>query len=106
MSDYFKKFIDTSGKSLDEIKKIAEKMAKKTVKNVAKTVLDEAEKTVQQEIRRKIQEVVNEAKSIAENTENFPNPEKIPERKAAEKTVGVFRQSEPRCAFGASGRGI
>lgn len=92
MSDYFKKFIDTSGKSLDEIKKIAEKMAKKTVKNVAKTVLDEAEKTVQRGIRRKIQEVVNEAKSIAENTENFPKPakpEKIPERRAAEKTVYV-----------------
>ena len=89
MSDYFKKFIDTSGKSLDEIKKIAEKMAKKTVKNVAKTVLDEAEKTVQQEIRRKIQEVVNEAKTIAENTENYSKSEKIPKRSAAEKTVYV-----------------
>lgn len=89
MSDYFKKFIDTSGKSLDEIKKIAEKMAKKTVKNVAKTVLDEAEKTVQQEIRRKIQEVVNEAKTIAENTENYPKPEKIPAPRAAEKSVTV-----------------
>lgn len=82
MSDYFKKFIDTSGKNLDEIKKIAEKMAKRTVKNVAKTVLDEAEKTVQKEIRKKIQEVVSEAKSIAESTENYPKPEKIPERKA------------------------
>ncbi len=89
MSDYFKKFIDTSGKSLDEIKKIAEKMAKKTVKNVAKTVFDEAEKTVQQEIRRKIQEVVNEAKTIAENTENYPKPEKIPAPRAAEKSVTV-----------------
>lgn len=89
MSDYFKKFIETSGKSLDEIKKIAEKMAKKTVKNVAKTVLDEAEKTVQQEIRRKIQEVVNEAKSISENTKNYPKPEKIPERSASEKNVYV-----------------
>ena len=43
MSDYFKKFIDTSGKSLDEIKKIAEKMAKRTAKTAVKAVLDEAE---------------------------------------------------------------
>ena len=70
MSDYFKKFIDTSGKSLDEIKKIAEKMAKRTAKTAVKAVLDEAEKTVQREIRRKIQEVVNEAKTIAENNDS------------------------------------
>ena len=89
MSDYFKKFIDTSGKSLDEIKKIAEKMAKRTAKTAVKAVLDEAEKTVQREIRRKIQEVVNEAKTIAENNENSPKSEKIPERRAAEKSVPV-----------------
>lgn len=89
MSDYFKKFIDTSGKSLDEIRKIAEKMAKRTAKTAVKTVLDEAEKTVQREIRRKIQEVVSEAKSISENNENSPLPEKIPERRASEKSVPV-----------------
>ncbi len=93
MSDYFKKFIDTSGKSLDEIKKIAEKMAKRTAKTAVKTVLDEAEKTVQREIRRKIQEVVNEAKTIAENTENYPKPEKIPAPRAAEKSVPVKPQT-------------
>lgn len=89
MSGYFKKFIDTSGKSLDEIKKIAEKMAKRTAKTAVKTVLDEAEKTVQREIRRKIQEVVSEAKSISENNDNYPKPEKIPERRAAENSVPI-----------------
>ncbi len=93
MSDYFKKFIDTSGKSLDEIKKIAEKMAKRTAKTAVKTVLDEAEKTVQREIRRKIQEVVNEAKTIAENTENYPKPEKIPAQNSSEKSVPVKPQT-------------
>lgn len=83
MSDYFKKFIETSGKSLEEIKKLAEKMAKRT----AKTVLDEAEKTVQREIRRKIKEVVGEAKSISVSSGNTSKSEKIPAPITYEKRV-------------------
>lgn len=89
MSDYFKKFIDVNGKTLDEIKKIAEKMVEKTAKTTVKTVFDEAEKTVQREIRRKIQEVVSEAKTIAENNENYPKSEKIPEPKTDKKRITV-----------------
>lgn len=70
MSDNFKKFIDTSGKSLDEIKKIAEKM----VKSAAKTVIDEAEKCVKSEIRKRIRDVISDAQISSEGAKT----EKIP----------------------------
>jgi len=70
MSENFKKFIDTGGKSLDEIKKIAEKM----VRNAAKTVIDEAEKSVKTEIRRKIREVISDAQASSDKQKS----EKIP----------------------------
>ena len=72
MSENFKRFIDTGGKSLDEIKKLAEQM----VKNAAKSFIDEAEKTVKSEIRQKIREVISDAQTVSETTKS----EKIPER--------------------------
>ena len=74
MSDNFKNFIDTSGKSLEEIKKIAEKI----VKNAAKSVIDETEKCVKGEIRKKIREVISDAQINA----NTPKAEIIPTKNA------------------------
>ena len=74
MSDNFKNFIDTSGKSLEEIKKIAEKI----VKNAAKSVIDETEKCVKGEIRKKIREVISDAQINA----NTPKAEIIPTKSA------------------------
>lgn len=74
MSDNFKNFIDTSGKSLEEIKKIAEKI----VKNAAKSVIDETEKCVKGEIRKKIREVISGAQINA----NTPKAEIIPTKNA------------------------
>lgn len=70
MSENFKKFIDTGGKSLDEIKKIAEKM----VRNAANAIIDEAEKSVKTEIRRKIREVISDAQITSDKQKS----EKIP----------------------------
>ena len=75
MSDNFKKFIDTSGKSLDEIKKIAETM----VRTAAKTVFDEAEKCVKSEIRKKIHDVISDAQITSDNAKT----EKIPPKTSA-----------------------
>ena len=47
MSDEFKKFIDTGGKTLDEIRKAIEKMLNNTVDSV----VDEAAKLVPGDIR-------------------------------------------------------
>lgn len=79
MSDNFKNFIDTSGKSLEEIKKIAEKI----VKNAAKSVIDETEKCVKGEIRKKIREVISDAQVNA----NMPKAEIIPPKTAKKPII-------------------
>lgn len=79
MSDNFKNFIDTSGKSLEEIKKIAEKI----VKNAAKSVIDETEKCVKVEIRKKIREVISDAQINA----NMPKAEIIPPKNAKKPII-------------------
>lgn len=79
MSDNFKNFIDTSGKSLEEIKKIAEKI----VKNAAKSVIDETEKCVKGEIRKKIREVISDAQINA----NMPKAEIIPPKNAKKPII-------------------
>lgn len=79
MSDNFKNFIDTSGKSLEEIKKIAEKI----VKNAAKSVIDETEKCVKGEIRKKIREVISGAQINA----NTPKAEIIPTKNAKKPII-------------------
>ena len=79
MSDNFKNFIDTSGKSLEEIKKIAEKI----IKNAAKSVIDETEKCVKGEIRKKIREVISDAQINA----NTPKAEIIPPKNAKKPII-------------------
>lgn len=79
MSDNFKNFIDTSGKSLEEIKKIAEKI----IKNAAKSVIDETEKCVKGEIRKKIREVISDAQINA----NTPKAEIIPPKTAKKPII-------------------
>ncbi len=58
MSDEFKKFIDTGGKTLDEIRKAIEKMLNNTVDSV----VDEAAKLVPGDIRDRIKQAVKDTR--------------------------------------------
>lgn len=76
MSDEFKKFIETGGKTLDEIKKNIEKMLYNTVD----TVVDEAVKLVPKDIRKQIRQTVNNARR---DSDGYYKSEKIPPRNSA-----------------------
>lgn len=78
MADEFKKFIDTGGKTLDEIRRTIEKM----LNNAADTVVDEAARIVSDEIRKQIDRA---AKSPRRDGEGFYRAEKIPPRREAPK---------------------
>ncbi|MBD5383841.1 MAG: hypothetical protein HDR72_02430 [Ruminococcaceae bacterium] len=73
MSDEFKKFIDTGGKTLDEIRKTIERMLNNTVDSV----VDEAAKLVPKDIRDQIKQAV---KDVRKSPDGYYKPEKIPPR--------------------------
>ncbi|MBD5129782.1 MAG: hypothetical protein HDT43_07645 [Ruminococcaceae bacterium] len=73
MSDEFKKFIDTGGKTLDEIRKTIEKMLNNTVDSV----VDEAARLVPRELREQIKQAVKDARK---SPDGYYKPEKIPPR--------------------------
>ena len=73
MSDEFKKFIDTGGKTLDEIRKAIEKMLNNTVDSV----VDEAAKLVPGDIRDRIKQAV---KDTRKSPDGYYKSEKIPPR--------------------------
>lgn len=83
MSDNFKKFIDTNGKSIEEIKE----NIKKLVKNNPKSDNNDY-------IREKIREVVLNAQSIqsGQNTDNLPKSEAIPLREREKPKRSVFSE--------------
>lgn len=77
MSKPFKNFIDTTGKSIDEIRKLAEKMAKRAVKSAIDAVTDEAELALHKSIQNKIQEVIRDTQKLSESIPpNAPRSEK------------------------------
>lgn len=76
MSDEFKKFIDTGGKTLDEIRKNIEKMLNNTVGSV----VDEAVKLVPKDIREQIKLAVKDARK---SSDGYYEPEKIPPRSSS-----------------------
>lgn len=59
MPNDFKKFIDTGGKSLDDIKKQIVKMLSKTTENVVKDIEKEVKKEVKKEVRKTIKNVID-----------------------------------------------
>lgn len=73
MSDEFKKFIDTGGKTLDEIRKTIERMLNNTVDSV----VDEAARLVPKDIRVQIRQAVKDARK---SPDGYYKSEKIPPR--------------------------
>lgn len=73
MSDEFKKFIDTGGKTLDEIRRTIERMLNNTVDNV----VDGAVRYVPKELGKQIKQAV---KSSRISDDDYYKPEKIPPR--------------------------
>lgn len=76
MSDEFKKFIDTGGKTLEEIRKTIERMLVNTVDSV----VDEAAKLVPKEFGQQIKQAVKDSRK---STDGYYKPEKIPPRSFA-----------------------
>lgn len=74
MADEFKRFIDTGGKTLDEIRKSIERM----LNNAVDTVVDETARIVTNEIKKQIGQA---AKSSHIDSEGFYRAEKIPPRR-------------------------
>lgn len=74
MADEFKRFIDTGGKTLDEIRKSIERM----LNNAVDTVVDETARIVTDEIKKQVKHA---AKSSHIDSEGFYRAEKIPPRR-------------------------
>lgn len=74
MADEFKRFIDTGGKTLDEIRKSIERM----LNNAVDTVVDETARIVTDEIKKQVKQA---AKSSHIDSEGFYRAEKIPPRR-------------------------
>lgn len=90
MSDEFKRFIDTGGKTLDEIRKTIERMLNGAV--------DEAAKFVPGELRQQIKLAVNGSRK---NADGYYEPEKIPPRSSAPSGPrgGSPRREQVRAAY-------
>lgn len=74
----FKKFIQTNGKSFEEIKKTINELVNRAVENVVDTVIDDATQFAPKDVRRSVKKSVREVRKNA--AEGVYKPEKIPER--------------------------
>lgn len=94
MSDEFKKFIDTGGKTLEEIRKTIEKMLNNTVDSV----VDEATKFVSKDLGEQIKQAVKDSRK---SSDGYYKPEKIPPRSAAPSRPqsGSTRREPIRAAY-------
>ncbi len=80
----FKKFIETGGKSFDEIKKAINDMVKKTVEGVADDLLDDITEILPDDTRRRIKQTVRESRDARDPRDPREYAaQKIPPRKAA-----------------------
>lgn len=93
MANGFKKFIDVSGKSPDEIKKSINAL----LNGVVETVVDDVTQFVPSDVRRKIKQSIREACQIPKSTENFSQKEykaeKIPPRQQINSKAGSKTES-------------
>ena len=92
MSDEFKRFIDTGGKTLDEIRKTIEKMLNNTVESV----VDEAAKLVSKDLRDQIKQAVRDSRK---SSDGYYKPEKIPPRDAARPVSRPVSREPVRAAY-------
>lgn len=72
----FKKFIQTNGKTFEEIKRTINEMVNRAVENVVDTVVDDATQFASKDVRRNVKKSVREARKNA--AEGNYRPEKIP----------------------------
>lgn len=103
----FKKFIQTNGKSFEEIKKTINELVNRAVENVVDTVVDDvtqfAPKDVRPEIKKTIKKTVRDArKNAAEGnykpekiTPALPESESSPDPKNITENNLMFRSSAP-----------
>ncbi len=74
----FKKFIETGGLSLDEIKKNINNMVNHAVADVAETVADDLTQLAPKDVRKKVKKAVREAVKPPETERETAKAEKIP----------------------------
>lgn len=95
----FKKFIQTSGKSFDEIKRTINEMVNRAVNNVVDTVVDDVTQFAPKDVRKSVkQSVKNIRKNAAEGgfkSEKIP-PEDAEPKLPGEKNELVYRNSAPQ----------
>lgn len=72
----FKKFIQTNGKSFEEIRRTINEMVNRAVENVVDTVVDDVTQFAPKDVRRNIRKSVRDARKNA--AEGNYRPEKIP----------------------------
>ncbi len=92
MSDEFKKFIDTGGKTLDEIRKAVERM----LNNAVDTVVDGTARIVSDEIKKQIDRAANNPRK---DSEGYYRSEKIPPRRETAKGAVRSETRPDRTAY-------
>lgn len=94
----FKKFIQTNGKSFDEIKKTINEMVNRAVNSVVDTVVDDVTQFAPKDVRKSVKQSVKDIRKKA--AEGGCRAEKIPPRlgepkQADDKTEFVYKSSAP-----------
>lgn len=88
----FKKFIQTNGKSFEEIKKSINDLVNRAVDNVIDTVVDDVTQLAPRDVRRSVKQSVRDARKNA--AEGTYKPEKIPERFAKKDDPVLVRRDD------------
>lgn len=81
----FKKFIQTNGKSFDEIKQAINKLVNRAVDNVVDTVINDVTEFAPREVRKELKQKANSARQSA--AETACKPEKIPPKRPENENV-------------------
>ncbi len=92
MADEFKRFIDTGGKTLDEIRKAVERM----LNNAVDTVADGTARIVSDEIKKQIDRAANNPRK---DSEGYYRSEKIPPRRETAKHTVRSETRPDRTAY-------
>lgn len=88
----FKKFIQTNGKSFEEIKKTINDLVNRAVDNVVDTVIDDVTQFAPKDVRKSVKKSVRDARKNA--ADGAYKPEKIPERYSQKDDVEFIRRAD------------
>lgn len=89
----FKKYIQTNGKSFEEIKKLINDMVNRAVDNVVDTVVDDVTQLAPKDVRKSVKQSVRDARKKA--AEGDYRPERIPERLSRDGEELIRRADAP-----------